>query len=125
VTNRRSLTPSRCVSGASGVHAMRRGKVRHEVTERVRLITEAGEVLDGWALNMSRSGIRAVVLEAKVRLGEELDLLVGENEPKHNSRGRVVWIQEEPDGVIVGVAFIRPSGTHRASAPPGEDESTT
>ncbi len=115
MTIRRSLTPFTGQPAVNGVHARRAG-VRHELTERVRLTTEAGEVLEGWALNISRGGVR-VILEGKVLLGEELDVTVGEQNPAARSRGRIVWIQEEKDGLIVGVEFIGLSGTHRAIAP--------
>lgn len=92
---------------------MRRGGVRHELTERVRMKTETGDVLEGWALNISRGGVR-VILEQDVRLGEELDVWVGDRDAQTATRGRIVWIQEEKDGVIVGVEFIGLSGTHRA-----------
>jgi len=63
-----------------------------------------GEVeLPGWALNLSRGGLRAVV-EDRVELGEELSVHIDEIGVKR--RGRVVWTQEEPDGTIVGVSFF-------------------
>jgi hypothetical protein len=62
-----------------------------------------GKVVDGWALNMSRGGLRAA-LEERVAVGSEWDVAVGEtNEPR---RARVVWVREEKDGCIVGVSFL-------------------
>ena len=104
----------------SGVHAMRRGGARREVTERVSLRFEDGRVLDGWALNVSRGGLRAI-LEEKVLLGQKLDVGVGTDEVIHR-RGRVVWVQEEPDGVIVGIEFTGLSGTHESVPPPPGEE---
>lgn len=58
--------------------------------------------IPGWALNISRGGLRAIV-EEPVELGEVLDIDIAEEGVTH--RGRIVWIQEEPDGMIVGVSF--------------------
>jgi hypothetical protein len=99
----------------SGVHAMRRGGARREVTERVTLRTEEGAVLEGWALNVSRGGLRAI-LEDKVALGQKFEVSLG-TEDVIQRPGRIVWVQEEPDGVIVGLEFTSLSGTQK-SAPP-------
>jgi hypothetical protein len=98
------------------MHAMRRGGARREVSTRVFLKKPDGEaVLEGWALNVSRGGVRAI-LEEKVELGQEFEVEVGTGDgPPRN--GRIVWMQEEPDGVIVGVEFTSLSGTHK-SVPP-------
>jgi PilZ domain len=100
----------------SGVNAMRRGGARREVTERVTLWCEDGRVLEGWALNVSRGGLRAI-LEDKVILGQKFEVGVGTDEVIQRS-GRIVWIQEEPDGVIVGIEFTGVSGTHKSVPPP-------
>jgi hypothetical protein len=68
--------------------------------------------IEGWALNMSRGGIRAVVDEP-IELGAEVGLSIGDA-PERPSR--IVWIQEEPDGAIVGVEFLDLDGP--ASVPP-------
>lgn len=112
--------------GAAGVHAMRRGGARREVSERVFLkgipdaasATGAGtaRVLDGWALNVSRGGLRAI-LEEKVDLGERYEVTLGEGDLLVRV-GRIVWVQEEPDGVIVGLEFVSTSGTHKSVPPP-------
>jgi hypothetical protein len=66
---------------------------------------EAQPALQGWALNVSRGGVR-VILEEKVELGSEFEVEVGEGSgPATSQVGRIVWVQEEPDGVIAGVAF--------------------
>lgn len=96
----------------SGVHAMRRGGERREVSERVQLRTDDGRTLDGWALNISRGGLRAI-LEDKVVLAQKFDIRMGENESVHRA-GRIVWIQEEKDGVIVGIEFTGLSGELRS-----------
>ncbi|WP_394822073.1 PilZ domain-containing protein [Pendulispora albinea] len=118
---------------ADGTTPMRRNDVRREVSERIQLRRSTsgpggtgggGEVLDGWALNVSRGGIRCI-LEENVELGDEFEITIGEegNAPL-TRRGRIVWVQEEADGQIVGVEFLTPSGTHRAAepvAPPSPD----
>ena len=101
---------------ATGVHAMRRGGARREVTERVTLRSPDGRILEGWALNVSRGGLRAI-LEEKVILGQRFDVGVGSDDTIHR-QGRIVWVQEEPDGVIVGIEFTGLSGTHKSAPPP-------
>ncbi|HWL88879.1 MAG TPA: PilZ domain-containing protein [Polyangiaceae bacterium] len=135
--NRRSLTPIYGVPIAAGTSPTRRNDIRREVSERIQLrqpkdgpndtnetsgVTR-DRVLDGWALNVSRGGIRCI-LEESVDLGEEFEVTVGEegNAPL-TRRGRIVWLQEEADGFIVGVEFLTPSGTSptAAAVPEGED----
>jgi hypothetical protein len=97
----------------AGVHQTRRaGGARRNVSYRIAFFRGAVEI-PGWALNLSRGGLRAVV-EDPVELGEELDVHIDEIEVKR--RGQVVWIQDEPDGAIVGVAF-----DEHISPPPGVD----
>ena len=87
------------------VHATRRGGARHDVTARVTLKSKTGPVLEGWALNISRGGIR-VILEDKVDLADEFEVvLTTEGEAGSPVQGRVVWVQEEPDGVVAGIEF--------------------
>ncbi len=107
----------------SGVHAMRRGGARREVTERVTLRAEDGKTHEGWALNVSRGGLRAI-LEEKVDLGAKFEIVVGA-ESTLERQGRIVWVQEEPDGVIVGVEFTSLSGTHKSAPPPAPDGAET
>lgn len=121
VRNRRSLTPASGVP--SGPHQLRRGGARREVSERVHLVGANLKTRDGWALNISRGGIR-VILEERVELGEEYQLTVGSEEDSPLTRpARVVWVQEEPDGFIVGLEFQFLSGEHAAffgsEGPPG------
>ena len=122
VTNRRNLTPPSAAEAKDGKHAMRRGGARREVSTRVYLRTPGadGETREGWALNVSRGGLR-VILEEKVELGQEFEIEVGTDDGT-SRHGRIVWMQEEPDGVIVGIEFTSLSGTHK-SAPPPADES--
>jgi hypothetical protein len=102
----------------SGVHAMRRGGARREVTERVSLKSEEGALFEGWALNVSRGGLRAI-LEEKVLLGQKFEVAIGTDESVVRP-SRVVWVQEEPDGVIVGLEFVSMSGGLKSVPPPPE-----
>jgi hypothetical protein len=114
---RRHLTPPMGVPTMKGAHAMRRGGARREVSERVLLAGSGGAREEGWALNVSRGGVR-VILEQAVQLGQEFDVTVGEaSSSPLQRRARVVWVQEEKDGVVVGLEFIGVSGHHR-SVPP-------
>ena len=123
MTKRTNLTPAHGLKVPSGVHAMRRGGARREVTERVNLKGEDGKLLEGWALNVSRGGLRAI-LEDKVVLGQKFEVTVG-TEDQLMRPARVVWVQEEPDGVIVGLEFTGMSGTHKSAPPPPPSESST
>jgi hypothetical protein len=79
------------------------------VSYRVTLLRGDLEIL-GWALNLSRGGLRAVI-EERVELGEELVVRIDEIQVER--RGLVVWTQDEPDGAIVGISFLE-----RIEAPP-------
>jgi hypothetical protein len=120
---RANLTPPLGVP-APGLPPTRRGAggARREVSERVHLHTlDGGPVLTGWALNISRGGVRAIV-EDHVELGAEFDIAIGEDPSLR--RGRIVWIQEEPDGAIVGVEFqsISTAPPAPSDAPPAPEE---
>ena len=88
-----------------------------EVSSRVTLrpLSTAGSqaVLDGWALNVGRGGVR-VILEEKIEPGTHFEVtLVGrpaDADPPSPQVGRVVWIQEEPDGVVAGIEFRSEDG---------------
>ena len=98
--NRRNLTPPAGVP-AQGLPPTRRAGARSEVSDRVAFARD-GKLVDGWALNVSRGGLRAIV-EEPVELGGEYAVALGDAPPRV---GRVVWIQEEPDGAIVGVSYL-------------------
>jgi hypothetical protein len=98
---RRNLTPP-VGTPVPGLPPTRRaGGARQNVSYRVAFLRADAEIT-GWALNLSRGGLRAVV-EDRVQLGEELDIRI--EEIRVERRGQVVWTQEEPDGTIVGIAF--------------------
>src|ERR1035437_3567596 len=64
VENRRHLTPEAGVPAHGGSHGMRRGGARHEVSERVQLVGPNFKTRDGWAINVSRGGVRAILEES-------------------------------------------------------------
>jgi len=114
VDKRRSLTPN---TGIPNVKT-RRGGARLTASDRVTfrgLGDAAGALRAGWALNVSRGGIRAILDDdtGKVELGEEYTICVGDAEPAAGTpwkKGKIVWLQEEPDGFVVGVQYTSPSG---------------
>jgi hypothetical protein len=115
VTRRRFLTPP--ALNTSGVLPTRRaGGARRETTERVHFQQPERE-FDGWALNSSRGGLRAIV-EDQVELGEQFQVTLGDA-PKARP-ARIVWIQDEPDGAIVGVSYLDDAGAGAAPPPPSE-----
>ena len=103
--NRRNLTPP---EGTPGILAQRRGSggARREISSHLT-IRSGTEEYDGWALNISRGGIR-VVIEGRIHLGQVL--VVEGWDPNDMDapprRARVVWSQDEPDGSVVGMEFI-------------------
>jgi hypothetical protein len=125
VKNRRSLTPP-TGTPVHDVHATRRGGARHEVSARVMMkpVRGGGATLEGWALNVSRGGVR-VILEDKVELGSDFEVTIGNEQSSQPYLGRIVWVQEEPDGVIAGVEFRGISGTHDSLPPPPAPDAPT
>ena len=110
MSRKTSLTPSEGIAVPSGSHAMRRGGARREVSDRVLLrVPGVAEPREGWALNLSRGGIRVIVEDGGVTLGQEYDVTVGEGSKER--KARIVWMQEEPDGVICGMEFVFGDGT--------------
>jgi PilZ domain len=74
---------------------------------RVTLKSRSGEVLHGWALNVSRGGVR-VVLKDEVGLGSEFEVTLSTGaDPVSSCPGRVVWVQEEAEGVVCGIELVR------------------
>ena len=105
-TVRRSLTPYAEVPSPeghpSGAAAMRRNDPRIEASQRLALML-GDRTVDGWTLNASRGGIR-VIAEAPLELGDEIHVRVGDDGALRP--GRVVWVQDEPDGCIAGIAWL-------------------
>lgn len=96
--------------------------------------------LEGWALNVSRGGVRTIVdgssiegaadgqtLAELLLLGRTLEVAIGEEAARP---GKIVWIQEEPDGAVMGIAYSDTPSDSGAPPPlrpgeggPGEDGS--
>jgi hypothetical protein len=116
VNKRRSLTPNTGTANVppgSRPPSMRRGGARQTVSDRVTFRSASGAVREGWALNVSRGGIRAILDDdtGKVELGEEYSISVGAPDAEAAvpaKKGRIVWLQEEPDGFVVGVEYEEP-----------------
>jgi len=102
---RKHLTPPSGMRAAFGVVQEMRREIRREVSERV-LLAGGPVPMEGWTLNLSRGGVRLIV-EREVALGDVFDVTVGTADASPLVRqGRVVWLQEEADGFIVGLAFV-------------------
>jgi hypothetical protein len=115
VNKRRSLTPNSGMPAVPNGRLVRRSDVRRTVSDRVTFRSEAGPERQGWALNVSSGGLRAILdqepHEPKVELGEEYLIWVGTSDGSGTARrGRIVWLQEEPDGFVVGMEYLSPSG---------------
>ena len=114
---RRSLTPSVGIPVAGLPPVRRAGGTRHNVSYRVTL-HKGGAEMPGWALNVSHGGLRAA-LEDRVELGDEVDVQINDEDARR--KGRVVWVQEEPDGTIAGISFLE----RLEEPPPGVELETS
>jgi len=112
IVTRKNLTPPPGVPDEQHGTRRRAGGARREASDRVRFRNTAGEV-EGWTLNLSRGGVR-VVVEEPLELGGEYDVSIGEEELVTRPC-RVVWVQDEADGQIVGVQFL---DTNTGTVPP-------
>ncbi|AGP36228.1 MULTISPECIES: PilZ domain-containing protein [Sorangium] len=97
---RRTLTPP-SLQIPPELLANRRRSARRELSERVRLET-GDRAVSGWTLNASVGGLR-VVIENSLDPGTELTVWLDGRAPRP---GRIMWVQDEPDGSIVGVCFL-------------------
>ncbi len=121
MNKRRSLTPDVGLPNVQPRAQARRGGARRTTSDRVTFRSESGQIREGWALNVSRGGLRAILDVdpddvRKVELGDEFTISVGAADAGDAAlRGRIVWLQEEPDGFVVGVEYLTPSGKHAAA----------
>ncbi|MEO8796743.1 MAG: PilZ domain-containing protein [Polyangiaceae bacterium] len=98
---------------------MRRTDTRRGVSEKIsiRAIGADGALGDvvttGWALNISRSGLRAIA-EDRVLAGADYEVTIGEQGTTQLIRRvHTVWVQEEHDGFVIGLEFLlSQSGEH-------------
>ena len=90
------------------------------------------EVFPGWALNISNGGMRAILEDVEVSVGDLLDVAIGSEAQR---AVRVVWVKASKGGAIVGFAFvgassappepssyIPPASDPPPSCPPAEDD---
>ncbi len=111
-----SVSPARQdAQESAGDRTRRMDGARQPISETVRFRQGEREI-QGWALNVSRGGLRAA-LEEPVSSGEEFEITLGEGEPRP---GRVVWVRNQKDGSIVGVAFSDAEGS--VPPPPVSEE---
>jgi hypothetical protein len=73
---------------------------------------------EGWMLNVSRGGAR-LVLDGAVDLGAMYQLEMGDVRAVRDVR--IIWIQDEADGQIVGVQFLDADGS--VPPPPAASDS--
>lgn len=92
------------------------GGARVNVSKRV-VVYRGDDEIDGWALNMSRGGLRIIVEEV---LASDIDIRIAigdEGDDDYQVReAHIVWARNEPDGTIAGVEFNDDGG----SAPPDD-----
>jgi len=96
----------RSAASEAEVRAPRRhtGGARREASERVR-VRCAGFETNGWTLNVSRGGVRAIVEDALTQ-GVEYELIVDDEEWVSARRVAIAWLQDEADGQIVGLKYL-------------------
>lgn len=105
----------------------------------MKILLAAGDArvsLEGWALNVSRGGVRTIVdgssiegaapnepvdLSKLLELGRPIEVSIGDGPARP---GKIVWVQEEADGAIMGIAFSdTPSDSGAPPPMPGGDAS--
>jgi len=97
---------------SEGARVRRASGARHPMSDPVRFSAE-GRNIGGWALNISRGGLRVIVDES-VKVDDTFEVAIGDEAPRP---ARVVWVREERGGAIVGVAF---TDVDEGAAPPDE-----
>jgi hypothetical protein len=82
--------------------ARREAGARREVNDAV-VFHHDDQTIEGWALNISGGGLRAIFDES-LTVGDEFEMTLGDDSQRRPVR--VVWAREEKGGAIVGVAFL-------------------
>ena len=98
-------------AGDAAARARREGGPRQNTSEPV-VFRHGDQSVEGWTLNMSRGGLRAVV-EIPLPVGAEVLATVGD--APVGRRARVVWAHEERGGAVLGLSFL----DQLESVPPG------
>lgn len=81
----------------------RTGSPRRNASDEPVQLYLPGGVISGWLLNLSDSGLRAIV-EDSIEAGVQLELTIGDSEQRRPAR--VVWVREEKGGSVLGVSFL-------------------
>lgn len=107
--------------GGGQAHVRRESGARHQVSEPVLLrrlsLAADGEPaeIQGWSLNVSRGGVRAV-LDGPVSVGDHFDVALGEGAPRG---ARVVWVKpDKGGGCIVGMSYDDANSAPPSRPPP-------
>ncbi len=61
----------------------------------------------GWTLNVSDGGLRVLVEDAVVTRGLEMTVEVREDACAWQRKAKVVWVQEEQGGCVLGLKFLQ------------------
>lgn len=119
--------PPSVAGGSAATRSLRRqsGGARVNVSKRV-IVYRGEDEYDGWALNMSRGGLR-IIIEDQLAAGDEIRVAIGDEEdPDYALRNaRIAWVREEPDGTIAGVEFSDDGGSAPPDEPPAPGTPTT
>jgi len=79
-------------------------------------MTRSQQDFIGWALNLSRGGLR-IVVEDPIELNADYSVVIGDDE-HHPRPCRVAWIREVAGGQIAGLQFLDVQGTIPPLDPP-------
>jgi hypothetical protein len=79
----------------------RAGGPRRDASEAVHFHLAQGTV-DGWALNVSKGGLRAII-EETLEQNTECEVTIGDSEQRRPCR--IVWVRNEKGGAVLGVSF--------------------
>lgn len=102
------MSTSKTPPSSETPHNQRRqgGGARIELSERVTLRAN-DQATEGWTLNVSRGGLRAVV-ERALDPALEYEVEVGDGPAR---RACIAWSRGEEDGQIVGLRFLDVEGS--------------
>ncbi len=85
-------------------------------------MTRGEQEFIGWALNLSRGGVR-IVVEDPIEGNAEYMVVLGDDD-NHPRPCRVAWIREEAGGQIAGLQFLDVEGTVPPYDPPDATENS-
>lgn len=106
-----AVSTSKTPPSSATPHSQRRqsGGARIELSERVTLRVNGASdpATEGWTLNVSRGGLRAVI-ERELDPALEYEVEVGDGPAR---RASIAWSKGEADGQIVGLRFLDVEGS--------------